>query len=99
MKRIVIENIKSIRFMCFDIPDPGLHIITGTNGSGKTTLFTCISRICINNAYRLGFPAKSNESYDLFSGKITYQFNNQKIVYSRRKNGEWRPNAKNSTVL
>lgn len=99
MKRIVIENIKSIRFMCFDIPDPGLHIITGTNGSGKTTLFTCISRICNNNAYRLGFPAKSNESYDLFSGKITYQFNNQKIVYSRRKNGEWRPNAKNSTVL
>lgn len=85
--------------MCFDIPNPGLHIITGTNGSGKTTLFTCISRICNSNAYRLGFPAKSNENYDLFSGKIIYQFNNQEVSYSRRENGEWRPNVKNSTVL
>ncbi len=99
MKRIVIENIKSIQSMCFDIPEPGLHIITGTNGSGKTTLFTCISRICNSNAYRLGFPAKSNKSYDLFSGKITYQFNDQEVTYSRRENGEWRPNAKSSTVL
>lgn len=85
--------------MYFDIPEPGLHIITGTNGSGKTTLFTCISRICNSNAYRLGFPAKSNKSYDLFSGKITYQFNDQEVTYSRRENGEWRPNAKSSTVL
>lgn len=85
--------------MCFDIPEPGLHIITGTNGSGKTTLFTCISRICNSNAYRLGFPAKSNKNYDLFSGKITYQFNDQEVTYSRRENGEWRPNAKSSTVL
>jgi len=99
MKRIVIENIKSIKSMCFDIPDPGLHIITGTNGSGKTTLFTCISRICNSNAYRLGFPAKANENYDLFLGKITYQFNDQQVTYSRRENGEWRPNAKNSTVF
>lgn len=99
MKRIKIENIKGIKSMCFDIPDPGLHIITGTNGSGKTTLFTCINRICNSNAYRLGFPAKSNENYDLFSGKITYQFNDHEVTYSRRENGEWRPSAKNSTVL
>ena len=99
MKRIKIENIKNIRSLCFNIPDPGLHIITGTNGSGKTTLFTCISRICNNNAYRVGFPAKSNENYDLFSGRITYQFDDQEVTYSRRDNGEWRPSAKNSTVL
>ncbi len=99
MKRIVIENIKNIKSMCFDIPDPGLHIITGTNGSGKTTLFTCINRICNSNAYRLGFPAKSNDNYDLFAGKITYQYNDQKISYSRRENGEWRPSTRNSTVL
>ena len=99
MKRVVIENIKSIKSMSFDIPNPGLHIITGTNGSGKTTLFTCISRICNSNAYRLGFPAQTNENYDLFSGQITYKFNDQEVSYSRRENGEWRPNTKNSTVL
>lgn len=99
MKRIKIENIKNIKSMCFDIPDPGLHIITGANGAGKTTLFTCISRICNSNAYRIGFPAKANENYDLFSGKITYRFNDQEVTYSRRSSGEWRPNVKNSTVL
>lgn len=99
MKRILIENIKNIKSLCFDIPNPGLHIITGTNGSGKTTLFTCISRICNNNAYRIGFPAKASDNYDLFLGKITYQFDNQKVIYSRRESGEWRPNTKNSTVL
>lgn len=85
--------------MCFDIPGPGLHIITGTNGSGKTTLFTCISRICNSNAYRIGFPTKFNETFDLFSGKITYQYDDQTVTYSRRSNGEWRPSSKNSAVL
>lgn len=99
MKKIIIENIKSIKYMCFDIPNPGLHIITGTNGSGKTTLFTCINRIYDSNAYRIGFPANSNEQFDLFSGTITYQFDNQKVIYSRRDSGEWRPNVKNSTVF
>lgn len=99
MKRIIIENIKSIKSMCFDIPAPGLHIITGTNGSGKTTLFTCINRICNSNAYRMGFPAKANETYDLFPGKITYIVDNERVAYSRRENGEWRPSAKKSTVL
>lgn len=99
MKRILVENIKNIKSMCFDIPGPGLHIITGQNGSGKTTLFTCISRICNSNAYRLGFPPKSNNSFDLFSGTITYEVDNQRVTYSRRLNGEWRPNTKNSSVL
>lgn len=99
MRRITISNIKSITSMNFDIPGPGLHIITGTNGSGKTTLFTCISRICNSNAYRLGFPAKTSDSFDLLSGTITYTFNEQSVTYSRRNNGEWRPNIKNSNVL
>lgn len=99
MKKIIIENIKNIHSMCFEIPRPGLHIITGTNGSGKTTLFTCISRICNNNAYRLGFPSKTSDSFDLFPGTITYQYDDESVTYSRRSNGEWRPNVKNSTVL
>lgn len=99
MKRVLIENIKNIKSMCFDIPGPGLHIITGQNGSGKTTLFTCINRICNSNAYRLGFPPKLNQSFDLFSGTITYQVDDQSVSYSRRSNGEWRPNTKTSSVL
>lgn len=99
MKSIEIRDIKGIKSMGFFIPDSGLHIITGTNGSGKTTLFTCLNRICNSNAYRTGFPPKTNDSFDLFSGTIKYKNNNQEVVYSRRSNGEWRPNIKKSTVL
>ena len=99
MKTVEIENIKNIRTLRFVIPDSGLHIITGTNGAGKTTLFTCINRICNNNAYRIGFPAKSIFDFDMFLGKITYKVDDQEVSYSRRDNGEWRPNTRNSTVL
>lgn len=53
MKKIIIENIRNIRHLEFEMPSPGLHILTGKNGVGKTTLFTCISRICNSNAYRI----------------------------------------------
>ena len=99
MKKVIIYNIKNIQSMTFIIPDPGLHIIAGKNGSGKTTLFTCLSRICNNNAFRVGFPSKSNDTYDLFTGSIEYHVDNNSVTYTRRRNGEWRPNTKNSTVL
>lgn len=85
--------------MVFNVPNPGLHIISGQNGSGKTTLFTCLSRICNNNAFRVGFPSKSNDTFDLFNGSIEYHVDNNSVTYTRRQNGEWRPNTKNSTVL
>ena len=99
MKNILIENIRNIRRLSFNIPNPGLHILTGTNGSGKTTLFTCISRICNNNAYRLGFASSETGTLDVFSGAITYSNENGAVKYSKRENGEWRPNARNSTVF
>lgn len=99
MKQIIISNIKNIQSMTFNVPNPGLHIITGQNGVGKTTLFTCLSRICNNNAFRVGFPSKSSDTFDLFTGSIEYNVDNNVVKYTRRPNGEWRPNTKNSTVL
>ena len=99
MKRITIDNIKGITHMSFELPLPGLHVLTGRNGAGKTTLFTCISRICNNNAYRLGFPSNSNEVYDVFEGTVTYEIDGDSVSYSRRSNGEWRPNRRNSSVF
>lgn len=98
MKKIIIENIRNIRHLAFEMPSPGLHILTGKNGVGKTTLFTCISRICNRNAYRLGFPASENNKLDVFSGSITYLMDDNSVKYTRRTSGEWRPN-KNTTVL
>jgi ABC-type uncharacterized transport system ATPase subunit len=99
MKTIVIESIRNIGRLQFHIPLPGLHIITGKNGIGKTTLFTCISRICNNNAYRLGFPSSKENNLDVFSGTISYKVNDNTVKYSRRANGEWRPDKRNATVF
>lgn len=98
MKKIIIENIRNIKHLAFEMPSPGLHILTGKNGVGKTTLFTCISRICNSNAYRLGFPASENNKLDVFSGSITYLMDDNSVKYTRRTSGKWRPN-KNTTVL
>ena len=98
MKKIVIDEIKNISHLEFNIPAPGLHIITGTNGIGKTTLFTCISRICNSNAYRVGFSASKVNNYDLFTGSITYQLDDKSVKYYRRSNGEWRPNNQSTTL-
>lgn len=99
MKEVLIENIRNIRRLSFAIPNPGVHIITGTNGSGKTTLFTCISRICNNNAYRTGFPSSESATLDIFSGSITYSSDNNSVRYSKRADNEWRPNVRNATVF
>lgn len=99
MKRITIKKIKGIEHLSFELPPPGLHVLTGRNGTGKTTLFTCISRICNNNAYRLGFPSNANNTYDTFEGSVTYEIDGESVSYSRRSNGEWRPNRRNSSVF
>ena len=99
MKKIEIQNIRNIGRLSFEIPSPGLHILTGKNGTGKTTLFTCISRIFNNNAYRLGFPSSSRNTLDVFSGAICYTVDDDSVTYSRRPSGEWRPDKKNSAVL
>jgi predicted ATPase len=98
MKNIVIQNIRNINKLEFELPVPGLHIITGKNGTGKTTLFTCISRICNNNAYRIGFPSSPGNTFDVFNGSINYSVNADTICYTRRVSGEWRPN-KHSNLL
>lgn len=99
MKKILIENIRNISYLEFEIPSSGLHVLTGKNGMGKTTLFTCISRICNSNAYRIGFPSSANNTLDVFSGAITYSVDSNNVKYTKRTSGEWRPDKKNATVF
>lgn len=91
MKKIIINNIRNINHMEFEIPSQGVHIITGENGVGKTTLFTCLSRICNNKAYRLGFPTTNISNYDEYRGSISYCINDEIVTYSRRQSGRWQP--------
>ncbi|MEG0836078.1 MAG: AAA family ATPase [Christensenellaceae bacterium] len=97
-KKIVIENVRNIGQMSFEVPPPGLHVLTGQNGAGKTTLFTCISRIGDRNAFRKGFPSAQADTLDELGGTICYEVHGNRVVYSKRANGEWRPD-KNTSVL
>lgn len=99
MRKVIIRDIRNIRYMEFEIPRPGLHVLTGENGAGKTTLFTCINRIGNKNAYRQSFISSTNSPMDMFTGTITYVLDDKEVAYFRRPNGEWRPNKKNSTVF
>lgn len=96
MEKIIIDNIRNIEHLEFEIPNAGVHVITGENGIGKTTLFTCLSRICNNNAYRNGFATTNLNNYDEYSGTITYCVDEQSVVYSRRASGRWQPDVKNN---
>lgn len=93
MKKIIISNIRNINHMEFEIPSQGVHIITGENGVGKTTLFTCLSRICNNNAYRVGFPTTNINNYDEYRGSIAYCIDDEIVKYSRRQSGRWQPDV------
>ena len=86
-RKIIISQIRNINYMKFKLPGEGVHIITGENGVGKTTLFTCLSRICNNNAYRTGFLTTNLSNYDKYMGSISYFVGDEKVTYTKRTSG------------
>ena len=92
-RKIIISQIRNINYMEFKLPGEGVHIITGENGVGKTTLFTCLSRICNNNAYRTGFLTTNLSNYDKYMGSISYFVGDEKVTYTKRTSGRWQPDV------
>lgn len=99
MVSIKIENLKSVAMLDFDIPSPGVHVLTGINGSGKTTLLTCLQRIADRNAFQKHFKTSTNAQFDNFqTSKITYTNGANSLSYSYR-NSRWAPTPKTSNLL
>ncbi|MBO9478220.1 AAA family ATPase [Shimia sp. R11_0] len=98
---ILIENLKGTVRMEYSIPNPGVHLLSGSNGSGKTTLLACLRRIGFGQAFPVHFPS-SSESHQLDdhgNAKITYEINGRSVAYGYR--GErWTPlPRRNANVL
>lgn len=95
MTRIHIENLRHIKKLNFEMPNPGLWILTGENGTGKTSLLAALRRI----GYSLAFPVHFKSSLisdqlDSYSGaKITYSKGTDKVTYSYRTE-RWVPSPK-----
>lgn len=99
-KQIVIENVKQIDSLTFDIPPPGVHILSGSNGAGKSCLLTCLLRIGRPNAFQNAFlTSKMSDALDPFANaKVTYHVNNSSVTYAY--SGErWSPIPKRNSKL
>ncbi|TGD58252.1 ATP-dependent nuclease [Flavobacterium humi] len=101
MPSIIIENLKNIRLLNFEIPNGGVHVLTSVNGSGKTTLLTCLERIINSYAFQRHFKTSNNDQFDNYrNARITYIRNATTSVTYRYKNTRWVPAPrKNSNLL
>lgn len=99
---IIIEKLKGIKFLEFELPSPGVYVITASNGSGKTTLMTCIERIQNTSALSKHFIQQASWNVDSYiDSKITYKSKRGNIVtYTYREtSNSWRPTPKNIQAI
>ncbi|MGB5926613.1 MAG: AAA family ATPase, partial [Cyclobacteriaceae bacterium] len=85
MERVIeIQNLKNLKYLGFKLPEkPGVSILTAANGSGKTTLLTCLERISNSQAFPIGFKTSPSDRIDNFKdARITYKYENKRVVYS-----------------
>ena len=88
--KIIIKELRSVKYLEFDVPTSGVHVLTGCNGCGKTSLLITLNRICNNTAFSsLKFGRKVG--MDKFSStRITYTNGTSDITYKRTNRG-WEP--------
>jgi hypothetical protein len=99
-KRITIEGLKQIDKLVFDVPGPGVHVLSGANGTGKSSLLACLLRLGLPNAFQTSFrTSKISAALDNFtSAKITYEVNNSVVRY-QHSGVRWEPTPKRESKL
>ena len=81
--KLTIRDLKNIKSLEFEIPEPGAYLLTGTNGSGKTSLLTCLSRLRNRNSFQRGFRSSFHPSLDSHRGaSVKYEINGQSVIYT-----------------
>lgn len=99
MKKVVLENVKGIRHLEFELPNNhGVYLVTGKNGTGKTNLLVALFRICNVDAFRDYFSLGANNFDDVNNYRINYENNGNRVVYSHTAHG-WDPHPRNTNVL
>lgn len=80
---VTLRNIKNIRELQFEIPEPGVWVLTGLNGSGKTSLFASIYRIGAQHAFQRFYKTSPLEHrLDSYANaEIEYQINGEVAKY------------------
>lgn len=97
---IEIRNLRNISRLRFEIPAPGVWLLTAGNGVGKTSLLACLRRIGQPNAFPIHFPSSvRSERLDNHSeGTVTYEIDGDSVEYAYR--GErWTPRPRSNSHL
>ncbi|EDQ35582.2 hypothetical protein HPDFL43_20347 [Hoeflea phototrophica DFL-43] len=97
---IKIRNLKGIVSIDYEVPGPGLHLLSGANGSGKTTLLACLRRIGYGNAFPVHFATSAQSpQLDNYSGaSIEYSINGRSVTYGYRSE-RWTPRPRSGAAL
>lgn len=97
---ITIKNLKHIKELTFEIPGPGVHLLSGSNGAGKTSLLACLRRIGYANAFAYHFAASQHsDSLDNFeNARITYTRGSSSVTY-RYRGERWAPSPRSNSHL
>ena len=91
---ILIEKVKGINKLDFEIPRPGVYVVTASNGSGKTTLLACVERLQNTSALSHYFIQQRSWNVDSYDdSKITYKsITCKSVTYTYREvSNSWRP--------
>ncbi|AFI67528.1 ATP-dependent nuclease [Burkholderia pseudomallei] len=97
---IEINNLKHIHTLAFEVPPPGVHLLSGSNGAGKTSVLACLRRIGHPNAFAQHFrPSQISDALDSFDGaEIVYTVNGRRVTYAYA--GErWVPRPRSANRL
>jgi len=99
---ILIEKVKGINKLDFEIPRPGVYVMTASNGSGKTTLMACVERLKNTGALSKYFIQQRSWNVDSFDdSKITFKAKTGKsVTYTYREvSDSWRPIKKDIQAI
>lgn len=95
-----IRNLRNIARLRFEIPVPGVWLLTAGNGAGKTSLLACLRRIGQPNAFPIHFPSslRSERLDNHTDGSVTYEIDGESVEYAYR--GErWTPRPRSNSHL
>lgn len=98
MAKIVINRLRHINSLEFDIPGTGVWLLTGTNGTGKSSVLGCLRRIGYKNAFPVHFPAsRKSDRLDSNEGaSINYKTSDGEVTYTYATE-RWTPTPKSAS--
>ena len=100
--RVIVENIRNIKRLEFNLPPEGVTLLVGANGIGKTSLLTCLARIGSSSAFRESFISPRTSNPNIVSpyedSSVEYITGQGRVTFQKTKK-KWQPKPKSSTNL